>query len=77
MLVLNGIFIAHDLWSAFSVYQDMNAINRQKGLLEAAFSIVEESGYVSSQYRNPNDIGAIVNFISQGINNTTTQISQQ
>ena len=76
MLALNAFFVSYDLWSAYSVNQDLNAIEREKGLLQIAFKAVEESinvGIVPPQYQNNNDIGAIVNFVFQGINNTGNQ----
>jgi hypothetical protein len=69
-LALDAFFVGYNLWEAFSVQQDLNAIDRQKGLLQQAFKEVMNTDLVPSQYQNNNDIGAIVNFVFQGVNDT-------
>ena len=58
---------------AYAVNQDLNAIEREKGLLQIAFREVRKAvidGRISPQYLNQNDLGTIVNFVFQGENNT-------
>jgi hypothetical protein len=64
------------MWTTFSSVQDMNALKRQGKILEEAADAVEEAidnGLVPLQYINKNDLGAIVNFVFQGINDTGNQ----
>lgn len=77
MLALNAFFVAYDLWSAYAVNQDLDAITREKDLLEITLDVIEQcidiGGIIPQQYQNINDIGAIVNFVFQGINDTGDQ----
>jgi len=76
MLVLNFFFVAYDLWSAISVLHDLNAIDKQKIILETACEEVSDAlseGIIPPQYINLNDLGAIINFVFQGVNETGNQ----
>jgi hypothetical protein len=71
MLAIDAFFIGYNLWQSFSVLQDLNAIDKQKGLLQQAVKFVDDyMGNINPKYQNANDIGAIVNYVFQGVNDT-------
>ena len=70
MLAVNAVNLAYDYWSVFSILGDNCAIVNQSNLLQQSFNSVKESGLVPSQYQNTNDMGAITNFVFQGVNDT-------
>ena len=76
MLVIDAFVVGYDLWNAFSTLQDYNAIDKDMQSLQNALILVKvgiNRGLVPSQYQNKNDLGAITNFVFQGINNTGNQ----
>jgi hypothetical protein len=76
MFAINTVNLAYDYWSTFSIYNDNNAISQQSMLLQKAFSAVEngmQNGLIPEQYQNANDLGAITNFVFQGVNDTGNQ----
>jgi RHS repeat-associated protein len=73
MLAINAVNLAYDYWSTFSILNDNNAITQQSSLLQQSYNEVMKSGLVPSQYQNLDDLGAITNFVFQGINNTNNQ----
>jgi hypothetical protein len=71
MLALDAFFVAYSLWDAISVSQDLNAIDHQKVLLNQATQIVNNNmALIDPKYQNTNDIGAITNYVFQGVNST-------
>lgn len=72
-LAVNAVNLTYDMWNIFSTNGDMNAIAKQKGLLQQAFGGVSNAvnnGMIPSQYQNADDLGAITNFVFQGENST-------
>ena len=75
-LGLNAVNLTYDYWNTFSLNGDMNAIENQKGLLQKSFEAVNmgaKYGLVPPQYQNKDDMGAITNFVFQGVNDTGNQ----
>ncbi len=71
MLIVDAAILTYDIWNILSVDGDMNAIAKQKGLLEKSYDVVKSRlNDIDSKYQNENDIGAIINFVFQGENKT-------
>jgi hypothetical protein len=75
MIAINIAITGIQMWNTISAHQDLNAIRRQRGLLESAADEVgkELGGLVPLNYLNQNDLGAIINYVFQGINETGNQ----
>jgi hypothetical protein len=72
-LVLDVFYIGSGLITAYWVTDDMEGIAKDQKLLREAFKAVKEGiskGLVPEKYQNQNDLGAIINFVYQGVNET-------
>jgi hypothetical protein len=77
MIAINIAISAVNMWVTLSPVMDMNALRKQAKILEeevseAVYQAID-NGNVPLQYLNLNDLGAIVNFVFQGINDTGNQ----
>ena len=73
MIVLDVYFIAYGILTAYWVNNDLEGISKDQILLEKSTSIVKEAlkrNLIPPQYQNQNDLGAIINFVFQGVNET-------
>jgi len=73
MMAVNVVNFAYDWWNVYSLDGDMNLIDKHTVLLDVASYAVEkglEIGIIPVKYQNINDLGAIINFVFQGINDT-------
>jgi len=71
VMLINAVNFSFSMGNAFSLRRDRMAIAIQKRLLKQAIHVVNENmDLVPSQYQNNNDLGAIINFVFQGVNNT-------
>jgi hypothetical protein len=74
MLALNFAITGIHMWNSISAFNDLQAIRRQEGQLENAFNLVQWAmPIIDLKYQNANDLGAITNFVFQGVNDTGNQ----
>jgi len=80
MLALDAYFIAYNIFTAYWVNSDLKGIERDQGLIHESYKIVMRAvsnNLVPPKYQNQNDLGAIINYVYQGINETgNSEISE-
>jgi RHS repeat-associated protein len=71
MIALDAFFIGYGILTAYWVNDDLTAIKRNQGLIkQATNAVMENLNLIDPKYQNQNDLGAIINFVYQGINTT-------
>ncbi len=73
MLAIDAFFIGYSIFTAYWVMNDLDSIERDQQLVRDAARIVlraKANNLIPAQYQNQNDLGAIINFVFQGINET-------
>jgi RHS repeat-associated protein len=76
MLALDAFYIGYGILTAYWVNDDLKGIKSDQDLIQQSYDAVMRgisNGLIPEQYQNQNDLGAIINFVYQGINETDNQ----